>query len=73
MANELLGKAKRPKGLIAALLFYALSVVLALVCLAHTTALTMTGFFVLGLGALALGFVIYAKVVWDDLRAHGVM
>ncbi|HLH78632.1 MAG TPA: hypothetical protein VKV28_17670 [Candidatus Binataceae bacterium] len=73
MANELVGKARWSKGLSLALFLYALSLVLALVCLVHTTALTMTGFFVFGLGALALGFVIYAKVVWDDLRAHGVL
>jgi hypothetical protein len=57
----------------AAIALYALGCVLALLCLIDTTALTMTGFFFVGLGSFGLGFLAYAKVVWDDLRADGVL
>ena len=55
------------------LTLYVLGSIIALLCLIHTTAVTMTLFFFIGLGTFGLGFVAYAKVVWDDLCAHGVL
>jgi|GEM_PF-6709754 hypothetical protein len=73
MPSELPNKSKRFRVLGLMLALYAVSVALALTCLIWTTALTMTAFFVIGLGALGLGFLVYAKLVWDDLHAHGVL
>ena len=56
-----------------AIALYALGCVVALVCLIDTTAFTITGFFFVGLGSFGLGSLAYAKVVWDDLHAHGVL
>ena len=52
---------------------YVLGSIIALICIVHTTAVTMTLFFSIGLGTFGLGFLAYAKVVWNDLRAHGVL
>jgi len=57
----------------AALALYALGCLVALICTVDTTALSMTAFFLVGLVSFGLGFLAYAKVVWDDLRAHGVL
>lgn len=56
-----------------ALTLYVLGSIIALICVIHTTAVTMTLFFFIGLGMFGLGFLAYAKVVWDDLREHGVL
>ena len=56
-----------------ALTLYVLGSIIALICVIHTTAVTMTLFFIIGLGTFGLGFLTYAKVVWDDLRVHGVL
>lgn len=57
----------------AALTLYALGGIIALICIMDTTAVTMTLFFFVGVVSFGLGFLAYAKVVWDDLRAHGVL
>ncbi len=57
----------------AALALYIVGSVIAVVCIIDTTALTMTLFFFVGIGCFGLGFLAYAKAVWDDLRAHGVL
>lgn len=56
-----------------ALGLYALGSVIAGICLINTTAVTMTLFFFIGIGTFALGFLAYAKAVWDDLRTHQVL
>ena len=56
-----------------ALALYGLGLAAALLCLIDTTALSMTVFFFVGLTSFGLGFLAYAKVVWDDLRAHGAL
>lgn len=57
----------------AALALYGLGGVIALICIIDTTAVTMTLFGFAGVASFGLGFLAYAKVVWDDLRAHGVL
>ena len=57
----------------AALALYALGSVIAVICLIHTNAVTMTLFFFIGIGSFGLGFLAYAKAVWNDLRAHNVL
>lgn len=56
-----------------ALTLYVLGSIIALISIIHTTPVTMTLFFFIGLGTFGVGFLTYAKVVWDDLRAHGVL
>ncbi|MGH7814406.1 MAG: hypothetical protein ACREQI_10460 [Candidatus Binataceae bacterium] len=57
----------------AGLALYAIGIAISAICLLDTTALTMTIFFSAGVGSFGLGFLAYAKAVWDDLRAHGVL
>lgn len=57
----------------AAFTLYALGGIIALMCIIDTTAVTMTLFFFVGVASFGLGFLAYAKAVWDDLREHGVL
>jgi hypothetical protein len=50
-----------------------LGVLATLPCLLHTTPITMTIFFVMGIPLFAAGFLIYVGSVIADLRRHGVV
>jgi hypothetical protein len=50
-----------------------LGVLATLPCLLHTTPITMTIFFVVGIPLFVAGFLIYVGTVIADLRRHGVV
>jgi hypothetical protein len=56
-----------------ALLLVVMGTVLAGWCLAETTSLSMTLFFMLGLPSFALAAVLYVREVVLDLRRHRVL